>query len=76
MAKVLCVLYDDPVDGMPKKYARDDVPAITKYHDGQSAPTPKAIDFKPDELLGGLIIRPRGHEGRLWVDCGDSGEAR
>src|SRR5471032_1029613 len=54
MAKVLCVLYDDPVDGMPKKYARDDIPAITKYHDGQSAPTPKAIDFNPGELLGSV----------------------
>src|SRR6202162_6044477 len=54
MAKVLCVLYDDPVDGMPKKYARDDIPAISKYHDGQTAPTPKAIDFKPGELLGSV----------------------
>jgi formate dehydrogenase len=54
MAKVLCVLYDDPVDGMPKKYARDDVPAISTYHDGQSAPTPKAIDFKPGEMLGSV----------------------
>ena len=54
MAKVLCVLYDDPVDGMPKKYARDDIPAITKYHDGQSAPTPKAIDFNPGDLLGSV----------------------
>jgi formate dehydrogenase len=54
MAKVLCVLYDDPVNGMPKKYARDDVPTITKYHDGQTAPTPEAIDFKPGELLGSV----------------------
>jgi formate dehydrogenase len=54
MAKVLCVLYDDPVDGMPKKYARDDVPTISTYHDGQSAPTPKAIDFKPGEMLGSV----------------------
>jgi formate dehydrogenase len=54
MAKVLCVLYDDPVSGYPKKYARDDVPKITKYPDGQTAPTPKAIDFKPGELLGSV----------------------
>src|SRR6202795_1590935 len=54
MAKVLCVLYDDPVDGMPKKYARDDIPAISKYHDGQTLPTPKAIDFKPGALLGSV----------------------
>jgi formate dehydrogenase len=54
MAKVLCVLYDDPVDGYPKEYARDDIPKITKYPDGQTAPTPKAVDFKPGELLGSV----------------------
>ena len=54
MAKVLCVLYDDPVGGMPKKYARDDIPAITRYHDGQTAPTPEAIDFTPGQLLGSV----------------------
>jgi formate dehydrogenase len=52
MAKVLCVLYDDPIDGMPKKYARDSIPHIERYPDGQTAPTPKQIDFKPGELLG------------------------
>ena len=54
MAKVVCVLYDDPVDGYPKKYARDDIPKITKYPDGQTTPTPSAIDFKPGELLGSV----------------------
>ena len=54
MAKVLCVLYDDPVDGYPKEYARDDIPKITKYPDGQTTPTPKAVDFKPGELLGSV----------------------
>jgi formate dehydrogenase len=54
MAKVLCVLYDDPVDGYPPAYARDDVPKIEGYHDGQSAPTPRAIDFTPGELLGSV----------------------
>jgi hypothetical protein len=39
MAKVIAVLYPDPVDGYPKKYARDDIPKITKYPDGQTAPT-------------------------------------
>jgi formate dehydrogenase len=52
MAKILCVLYDDPVDGMPKKYARDSIPHIERYPGGQTAPTPKQIDFKPGELLG------------------------
>ena len=52
MAKVLCVLYDDPVDGYPPSYARDDIPKLKKYPDGQTLPTPKNIDFKPGELLG------------------------
>jgi formate dehydrogenase len=54
MAKVLAVLYPDPVDGYPKSYARDDIPKITKYPDGQTAPRPSAIDFKPGELLGSV----------------------
>ncbi len=54
MAKVVCVLYDDPVDGYPKTYARENIPKITKYPDGQTAPTPSAIDFTPGELLGSV----------------------
>src|SRR5450631_3709753 len=52
MAKVICVLYDDPVDGMPKTYARDTIPRIAGYPGGQTVPSPKKIDFKPGELLG------------------------
>ncbi|GAB3930056.1 NAD-dependent formate dehydrogenase [Kribbella albertanoniae] len=54
MAKILCVLYDDPSTGYPKSYARDEIPAITRYPGGQTAPTPKAIDFTPGELLGSV----------------------
>ncbi len=54
MAKVLCVLYDDPVDGYPKSYARDDIPKLERYPDGQTMPTPKKIDFKPGALLGSV----------------------
>jgi len=54
MAKILCVLYDDPVDGYPKSYARDDIPKLAGYAGGQTLPTPKAIDFKPGELLGSV----------------------
>ncbi|MEK7247036.1 MAG: NAD-dependent formate dehydrogenase, partial [Chloroflexota bacterium] len=54
MAKVLCVLYDDPVDGYPQSYARDDIPKIAGYPGGQTTPTPHAIDFKPGELLGSV----------------------
>ncbi len=54
MAKVLCVLYDDPITGYPKSYARADVPKIDHYPGGQTAPTPKQIDFTPGELLGSV----------------------
>ena len=54
MVKVLCVLYDDPIDGYPKSYARDDLPKIDKYPDGQPLPTPKAIDFQPGAMLGSV----------------------
>ena len=54
MAKVLCVLYDDPVGGYPKSYARDGIPKIETYPGGQTAPTPKQIDFMPGELLGSV----------------------
>lgn len=52
MAKVLCVLYDDPEDGYPKSYARDDIPKIDHYPGGATVPSPKAIDFQPGALLG------------------------
>jgi formate dehydrogenase len=70
MAKILCVLYDDPVDGYPPSYARDDVPEITSYPGGQTTPTPSAIDFTPGELLGSVsgelglrrFLEAAGHE--------------
>ena len=69
MATILCVLYDDPVDGHPGTYARDGVPAIERYPDGQTTPTPGAIDFTPGELLGDVtgelglrtFLEDRGH---------------
>ena len=79
MATVLCVLYDDPVDGYPPAYARDDVPRIERYHDGQSTPTPKAIGFTPGELVGSVsgelglreFLEGRGH--RLVVTSDKDG---
>ena len=52
--KILCVLYDDPIDGYPTSYPRDDLPKIERYPDGQTLPTPKAIDFQPGALLGSV----------------------
>ena len=54
MSKIVCVLYDDPIDGYPKVYARDDLPKLTNYPDGQTLPSPKASDFKPGHLLGSV----------------------
>ena len=62
MAKVLCVLYDDPVDGYPKAYARDQIPTLDRYPDGQTLPTPTAIDFKPGQLLGSPDQSPDEHQ--------------
>lgn len=52
--KIIAVLYDDPVKGYPKTYARDSIPKIERYPDGQTAPTPKKTDFKPGQLLGSV----------------------
>ncbi len=54
MAKVLCVLYDDPVEGYPSSYARNDIPTIITYPGGQRAPTPTTVDFTPGQLLGSV----------------------
>ncbi len=69
MAKILCVLYNDPIDGYPTSYARDEIPKIERYFDGQTAPTPEAIDFTPGQLLGSVsgelglreFLESRGH---------------
>lgn len=54
MAKILCVLYDDPVTGYPKNLIRDGIPVLEKYPDGQTLPTPEKIDFTPGQLLGSV----------------------
>ncbi|MCV7028789.1 NAD-dependent formate dehydrogenase [Mycobacterium sherrisii] len=80
MSKVVCVLYDDPVTGYPSEYPRDGLPALERYPDGQTLPTPEAIDFTPGTLLGSvsgeLGLRPYleslGHE--LIVTSDKDGE--
>lgn len=70
MAKVLCVLYDDPISGYPTSYPRDDIPTILQYPDGQTLPTPKNIDFTRGHLLGSVtgglglrkFLEDLGHE--------------
>jgi formate dehydrogenase len=76
MSKIVCVLYEDPVTGYPKTYARDDIPRITGYPGGQTAPTPQAIDFKPGQLLGSVsgelglrkFLESRGHQLVVTAD--------
>jgi formate dehydrogenase len=70
MAKVVCVLYNDPEDGYPKNYARASIPEIDHYPSGQTTPTPEHIDFTPGELLGSVsgalglrkFLKDQGHE--------------
>ena len=70
MATVLCVLYDDPVDGYPTSYARDGLPHLERYPNGQTLPTPSGTDFTPGELLGSVsgalglrqYLTNQGHE--------------
>ena len=50
--KVLCILYDDPTNGMPTSYPMEDLPVIDKYPDGMTLPSPNGRDFNPGELLG------------------------
>src|SRR5688500_945401 len=70
MAKILCVLYDDPVTGYPKSLIRDGIPELPGYPDGQTLPTPSKIDFTPGQLLGSVsgelglrkFLEDLGHE--------------
>jgi formate dehydrogenase len=80
MAKILCVLYDDPVTGYPESQIRDNIPVLKKYPDGQTLPTPSKIDFTPGQLLGSVsgelglrkFLEDLGHE--LVVTSDKDGE--
>jgi formate dehydrogenase len=79
--KIVCVLYDDPTDGYPPKYARDEIPTLTAYPGGQTLPSPSAVDFSPGQLLGcvsgelGLrkFLEERGHEFVVTSDKDGAG---
>jgi formate dehydrogenase len=60
MAKILCVLYDDPIDGYPPRYARDDLPTIERYPDGQTLPTPRRL-ISSRALLGSVSMASSGY---------------
>ena len=74
--KIVCVLYQDPVEGFPSSYARPDIPVLSQYPDGQSMPSPQGIDFTPGELLGSVsgglgletFLKNRGHSLLITSD--------
>ena len=53
MAKVVCVLYDDPVDGYPSptRAMSPDTGALSRW---TNAANPQRVDFQPGELLGSV----------------------
>ncbi|GLY38053.1 formate dehydrogenase [Amycolatopsis sp. NBRC 101858] len=81
MAKVLCVLYDDPAGGQPTGYARDDLPRLDGYPGGQTLPSPAALGFTPGELLGSVsgelglreFLEAAGHTLVVTSDKDDPG---
>ena len=83
MATVLCVLYEDPARGYPPTYAREGIPTIERYPDGQSTPTPERIDFTPGDLLGSVsgelglrrFLEELGHEFVVTSDKDGAGSA-
>ena len=76
MARVLCVMYKDSEQGHPTVYARDGIPRIELYSDGQTMPSPTTIDFRPGELLGDVtgalglrrFLAGRGHSLTVLSD--------
>ncbi len=70
MAKILCVLYPDPITGYPPHYIREDIPHISYYPNGQTAPRPEGLGFEAGALVGcvsgelGLrdYLESQGHE--------------
>ena len=50
-AKVVMALYEDPQAGYPPPSLRGDLPEIQKYPDGQTLPSPEAVDFSTGDLL-------------------------
>lgn len=74
MAKVVCVLYDDPLTGYPASYSRDSIPTISHYPDAHGAPgqtTPTPQHFSKEVKLWGSIsgelglrdyLESHGHE--------------
>jgi formate dehydrogenase len=69
-------MYKDSEQGHPAVYARDGIPRIELYSDGQTMPSPTTIDFRPGELLGDVtgalglrrFLAGRGHSLTVLSD--------
>lgn len=82
MAKVVSVLYDDPVNGYPTSYSRDSLPTITHYPDqhgqpGQTTPSPQNFSGGNEPKLYGSVsgelglrdyLQSLGHEYIVTAD--------
>src|ERR1700722_15383533 len=72
-------MYDDPADGHPLAYARDGIPRVELYPDGQTMPSPAAVDFRPGDLLGDVtgalglrsFLEAQGHTLVITADHGE-----
>ena len=70
MATILCVLYDDPVDGYPPDYPRDEIPKIEKYPTARR-PRPRSRLTSPQASCWGAC---RGARLRKFLEA--EGHAR
>ena len=64
MAKVLCVLYDDPVTGCPKSYARDGLPTASRSPWPPNAARSRGRDIRGRRELNQGRCLPAGYKGR------------
>jgi len=62
MAKIVCVLYDDPVAGAPATYARDNLPKLESLESGQLAGYAGDVWF-PQPASKDLPWRKMPHHG-------------
>ena len=81
-AKIVSILYDDPVDGYPAQYTRDSLPKIEHYPDqfgkpGKTTPSPKnSLPFQGVKLLGSVsgelglreYLEKQGHQYVVTAD--------
>ena len=57
MAKIVCVLYEDPVDGYPTTYPREEIPTVEHYPGGQTVPSPASHRFHAGSAPGQRVGR-------------------